>query len=258
VIILLFVVVAVAAPLIAPYGYNELNPADAYQGPSLKHLLGTDNLGRDLLSRVMYGARYSLGMAAVAEVLGLAVGLVLGCLAGYFGGWADTLIMRLMDIFQSIPSILLAVIISTVFGGTFLGTSIALCSMSLSSFARMSRAQLLKIRSEEYVEAAQAIDCSVPRQIFKHMLPNILSPLIVSLTMGAGNVITSAAMLSYIGLGIQPPNPEWGAMLSASKTYMRLYPHMMIVPGVCIAIVVLALNLVGDALRDAMDPKLKD
>lgn len=257
-IFVIFVLGAVFADFIAPYGFNDMDPANIYALPSLKHLCGTDNLGRDIFSRLLYGGRYSLGIGVCATCFGLAVGVILGSLAGYFGGMADLLLLRFMDIFQAIPGLLLSIVISTALGGGFFNTVLALGVGLIPSFCRMTRAQFLAIRGEEYLEAAQAINCSRASQIFKHMLPNAVSPLIVNMTMGVGITIMSAAQLSYIGLGVQPPTPEWGAMLTAAKEFMRLYPHMIIFPGIFITLVVLAVNLFGDGLRDALDPKLKN
>ncbi len=253
----LIVLSAVFAPLIAPYSPTEINMNAAFATPSREHLMGCDNMGRDQFSRLLYGGRYSLALGLSSTAIGAVGGIVLGCLAGYFGGWVDNLVMRLADIMQSIPGNLLSIVISTVLGAGFGNTILALCIAGIAPASRMLRARILSERQAEYLEAAESINCSKPRIMFKHLLPNTISPLIVNITMGIGGKITAAAGLSYIGLGIQPPTPEWGALLSAGKTYIRIYPHLLLWPGVFIAVTVLAINLVGDGLRDAMDPKLK-
>lgn len=253
----LIILSAVFAPLIAPYSPTEINMNAAFAPPSLEHIMGCDKMGRDQLSRLLYGGRYSLGLGLSATAIGAIGGIILGSLAGYFGGWVDNLVMRLADVMQSIPGNLLSIVISTVLGAGFGNTILALCIAGIAPASRMLRARILSERQAEYLEAAESINCSKPRIMFKHLLPNTISPLIVNITMSIGGKITAAAGLSYIGLGVQPPTPEWGAMLSAGKTYIRVYPHLLLWPGIFIAVTVLAINLVGDGLRDAMDPKLK-
>jgi peptide/nickel transport system permease protein len=194
----------------------------------------------------------------VAAAASIGCGMILGSIAGYFGGAVDMTILRLMDIMQGIPSLLLAIAISTALGGGFGVTILAMAIGGIPQSTRLLRANILRIHDEEYLEAARAINCSRPRIIFKHTIPNSIAPLIVDLTMGIGNTIMAASMLSYIGLGIRPPLPEWGAMLSAARDFIRDYPHEILFPGLCILITVLALNMLGDGLRDAMDPKLKN
>ncbi len=258
IVIAIFVIIAIIGPLIAPYDYAEMNTAIKNQTPSAEHWLGTDDMGRDILSRIIVGTRYTLILGIGACLIGLVIGIVLGCLAGFFGGWVEELIMRFCDVMQAIPGMLLAVVISSAMGNGLVNTMIALSIGRIPFVCRMLRAQFLNQRKLEYVEAAQAENCSRVTIMFKHILPNTVSPLIVSTTMGIGNTITMAASLSYLGLGVQPPTPEWGAMLSAAKSLIRHYPHELIFPGIAIAILVLALNFFGDGLRDAMDPKLKD
>ena len=258
VVFCLIVILAILAPVIAPYNYAEMNMQEKNALPSLQHLCGTDDFGRDIFSRLLWGARYSISLGVCSQFFQLTVGIFLGCIAGYFGGKIEQLIMRCCDIFEAIPNLLLAIIISSALGTGFLNTIIALGIGHIASTCRMIRAQFLPLREQEFVEAELSINCSKPRLIFKHMLPNAISPVIVQTTMGIGGCITTAAGLSYLGLGVQPPTPEWGAMLTAAKGYIRYYPHMLLFPGLCIAIVVLALNLFGDGLRDALDPKLKN
>lgn len=249
---------SVFAPLIAPYNYTEMNIAERLQTPSWKHILGTDELGRDIFSRILYGGRYSLSIGILAIGFAVACGIVIGSVAGYFGGWVDNIIMRVLDVIQSIPGILLTIAMSAALGSGFDKTIIALSISRIPSMARMIRASMMRIRKEEYLEAAESLGCSKFRQIMRYLLPNCYTPLLVNATMGVASMVLETASLSYIGLGVQPPTPEWGAMLAASKGFIRNYPHTLIVPGVFIALAVLGLNLFGDGLRDALDPKLKD
>lgn len=257
IVVLLMILLAVAAPLIAPYSYETMDFAIKSQTPSWAHICGTDEYGRDIFSRILYGARYSLSLGLLAQVLHLIFGVIFGSIAGYYGGKIDSVIMRVCDVIQSIPNILLAVIVSSALGVGFINTVIALGIGHITTTARVVRAQFLPLRSKEFVEAEKSINCSNTRIIFKHILPNAFAPVIVQTTMGVGGDITTAAALSFLGLGVRPPTPEWGAMLSDAKDFIRYYPHMILFPGLCIAIVVLALNLFGDGLRDALDPRLK-
>jgi len=258
VILLLYILVAVFAPLIIPYDFAEMNILEKNQGPSAQHWLGTDDFGRDIFSRILYGTRYSLGLGIGACALGLAIGVILGCIAGYFGGWVEELIMRFCDVFQAIPGTLLAIVISMLLGTGFVNTVIALGIGRITLNCRMVRAQFLSQRKLEYVEAAQATNCSKVKLMFVHILPNAISPLIVNTTMGIGGTIMMAAGLSFISLGVRPPLPEWGAMMSAAREFIRYYPYQLLFPGLAMAFLVLALNLFGDGLRDALDPKLKN
>jgi len=255
--LLLLALLAVFAPIAAPYDYAALDMSVMHSPPSAEHWFGTDQLGRDILSRIIYGARYSLSLGVFAMLVSNIVGIVLGSLAGYFGGAADNVILRFIDILQSIPGMLLAIVVSTVLGSGYTNTILAMSIGGIPMVVRLLRASILRIRKEEYLEAAVSINCSTPRIISRYIFPNSYSPLLVSATMGIGNTIMGAAALSYIGLGIQPPMAEWGAMLSGARGYIRDYPHEIIFPGLFIMITVLAFNLIGDGLRDAMDPKLK-
>lgn len=257
IIFLIELTLVLLAPIIAPYEPNRLDVTMIGQTPSLAHLFGTDEMGRDILSRILYGGRYSISMGLLSTLIGLFFGVIVGSIAGYFGGWVDNGIMRFLDIVQSLPGLLLTIVISAVLGPGFFNTTLALSINSIPPFSRMLRAQLLKERKSEYIEAAQSINCGRLRIIFSHLLPNSISPLIVQASMGVASMIMMASGLSFIGLGVQPPAPEWGSMLSNSRQYIRDYPHMVFFPGLAIAITVLALNLLGDGLRDALDPKLK-
>ena len=258
VIIAFLALLAIFAPIIAPYGYAEANFYDAFQPPSREHLFGTDELGRDILSRIIYGGRDSLRIGIIAVAVSSVVGIAIGSVCGYFGGAVDSIVMRIVDIFQAIPGLVLAIAICASFGPGFNNLILSLSISSIPGYVRMSRASVLNIRKSEYLEAAVATNCSNLRIIVKHLLPNALSPLIVQMTMGVAQAVLMGASMSFIGLGVQPPKPEWGAMLSGARSYLRSYPHMCIFPGVTIMITVLSLNMIGDGLRDALDPKLKD
>lgn len=252
------VVLAILAPYISPYSYTKMDMTACFATPSATHFFGCDDMGRDIFSRVLYGARYSISIGILAVLFSVVIGCAIGAVAGYFGGQVDNLIMRLLDVIQAIPGMLMMIVISAVLGPGYLNTIIAMSFGSIPGMARMLRAQMLKERTNEYIEAATSINCSTFRIIFHHLIPNCLSPIIVQATMGVGQTITLAAGLSFIGLGVQPPIPEWGAMLSASRQFMRQAPHLVVFPGLAIAVTVLALNLMGDGLRDALDPKLKN
>lgn len=258
VIILILLLLSILAPFISPYDYMKIDLISKFEGPSVSHWLGTDEMGRDMLTRILYGGRYSLSLGIITILFALVIGSFLGALAGFFGGKVDMVIMRFMDILQSIPEILLCIALSAALGKGFLMTVLALGITRVPGFCRLLRAQFMAIGEAEYVEAARSMSVSKSRIIIHHIFPNAWSPLIVQATMQVSTTILVASSLSFIGLGIQPPTPEWGAMLAAGRDYIRDYPHMIIVPGVVIMITVLALNMFGDALRDALDPKLKD
>lgn len=257
-IILVLIAVAVLSPLLMPYDYTAMDMKRMYARPNLQHIFGCDDLGRDIFSRLLYGSRASLSLGIVATLVSAAAGILIGSIAGYYGNLIDNIIMRLLDILQAIPGMLLAIAISAALGPGFVNTILALSIGGVPMTVRLLRGSILSIRNQEYIEAAEKINCSKLRIMFVHILPNSIAPLIVSVTMGIGNTILMAASLSYIGLGVQPPTPEWGAMLSAGKAVITRYPHLCIFPGLCIMIVVLAFNMLGDGLRDALDPKLKN
>ncbi|MCD7918590.1 MAG: ABC transporter permease [Clostridiales bacterium] len=257
VVVGIIILIAIFAPLLTPYNPNTLDPSNAFAPMSLAHPLGCDNLGRDTLARIMYGARWSLALGLCAAGFGAVIGLVFGTIAGYYGGWVDSLIMRILDVLQAIPGNLLSIVIATVLGSGFINTVLALSIGGISGITRMLRARILSERSAEYLEAAASINCTTTRIMFGHLLPNTVSPVIVNITMGIGATIMQAAGLSYIGLGMPTSTPEWGAMLSSSRGFVSSYPLLLLWPGLAIAITVLAVNMIGDGLRDAMDPKLK-
>lgn len=251
------ILLSVLAPVIAPYSPTEMDLMALNATPSAAHWFGTDGLGRDILSRLLYGGRYSLSIGFFASCVGQIAALVLGMTAGYFGGKVDNVIMRLMDVIQAIPATVISIIISMTFGTNFFGTIFALGLGGIAGGVRMSRSLVLTVRKEEYLLAAQAVNCSTPRIMIRHVLPNIMSIMIISMATGVGGMIMTSASLSVIGLGIQPPTPEWGAMLSAGRDYMTHYPHLVIFPGLVIFVCVFFFNLLGDGLRDAIDPKLR-
>lgn len=257
IVVCLLVIMAIFAPLIAPYPYDKQNLLNTRKPPSAEHIMGTDELGRDIFSRIVYGSRYSLSIGFLAVLFSNIIGMTLGALAGYFGGLVDDIIMRLIDIIQSIPGILLAIAISVVLGPGFINTLIALGFGAITMACRLMRASVLGIRHQEFLEAAISNNASTFRIITKHVIPNSFAPVLVGATMSIGNVIMSAAMLSFIGLGIQPPTPEWGAMISGGRALIRSCPWMVTFPGIFIMLTVLAFNMLGDGLRDALDPKLK-
>lgn len=225
--------------------------------PCEGHPFGTDQYGRDIFKRIIYGAHYSLMVGIVAVIVALLVGGVLGLIAGYFGGITENIIMRGCDVFASIPSLLLAICISTAFGSSVWVLMLAVGLVSVPSFARVARASVMTVRDKEFVEASRAVGASGFRIMFSHILPNAMAPIIVQATMRVGSAIIVAASLSFLGMGVPIPAPEWGAMLSDGRAMIRDYSYMTMYPGLAIMITVLAINLIGDALRDAMDPKLK-
>ena len=249
---------AVFANVIAPYGYLDVDPANKFLPVSPEHLFGTDQYGRDIFSRVIYGGRWSLTLGLASTLLSTCLGIVVGSIAGYFGGVVDNVIMRFIDVVQCVPVILLTICIATVFGNSFPGTIFAMSFGGIWGTARMLRGQILTVRKQEYVEAAKATNNTDLRIILKYVLPNSIQPIINNACMGVGGGIMGASSLSFLGLGVQPPLPEWGAMLNDSRSVMRYLPNVMIAPLIMISLTVLAVSLFGDGLRDAMDPRLKD
>lgn len=252
-----FALAAVFAPFIAPYDPIAPSLADRMQPPSWEHFLGTDYMGRDILSRIIYGGRISLEVGIISVGIALVSGVLLGSIAGYFGGLVDLLFMRLIDIMMAFPSILLAIAIVSVRGPGLLNAMIAIGIVAIPNYARIVRSSVLSVKEHEYIEAARALGVRNRRIIFRHVLPNCMAPLIVQATLGVATAVLDAAALSFLGLGVQPPTAEWGGMLSDSRSYLRLAPWTVAFPGVAILLSVMGLNLVGDGLRDALDPRLK-
>lgn len=253
---LLLIIIAIIAPILKPEGYDAQNYEEMLQAPSWSHPLGTDNLGRDVLTRLMYGARISLQLGFISTSIAVLIGGLIGSIAGFYGGRTDNIIMRFMDIFQSIPSILLAIAIATTLGQGIMNAMIAIGISSVPQYARIIRSSILTVRENEYIEAARSITAGDGRIILKHILPNVMSPIIVQATMGIAGAILTASSLSFIGLGAQPPIPEWGAMISATRGYIRDYWYLVTFPGLAIMLTVVSFNLVGDGVRDALDPRL--
>ncbi len=257
VIVALLTAAAVLAPLIAPANPFIQDLADRLRPPSRQHLLGTDDLGRDLLTRIIYGGRVSLTVGLVSVGLALAVGTALGLLAGFYGRWTDSVTMRVMDIMLAFPATLLAIFIVGVRGPGLNNAMLAIGVINIPIFARIARGSVLRIRQEDYVEAARALGASHQRVIGRHILPNILAPIIVQTTLGVGSAVLEAAGLSFLGLGAQAPTPEWGAMLAGTREFLRDAPWAATFPGIAILLTVVGFNLLGDGLRDALDPRLR-
>ncbi len=246
------------AGVICPEGYDYQNVEVAFMRPCREYPFGTDNLGRSMLARILYGGRVSLSIGLISTGIAATLGLILGSLAGYYGGKVDNIIMRTLDVFYAIPNTLLAIAISSAMGGGIVNAMIAVGISSVPGFAKMVRAPILAIKEQEFVEAAHCIDASDWQVIFKHVVPNVLSPVIITITGQLAGAVLAASSLSFLGLGVQPPTPEWGSLIANSRQYIRDYPYLVTFPGIAIATVVLSMNLFGDGLRDALDPKLKN
>ncbi len=257
-IIVILLVIVLFGDYLTPYNYYHQDYMNMFAFPSREHPFGTDSFGRDIMARIFYGARFSFWVSVGSVFMSAILGGMLGAIAGYYGGTADTVIMRFLDVYQSIPALVLCLSFSAVFGpGTFT-TMAALGITGIGSYARILRGSVLQVKGNEYVEAARAVKASDFHIIVKHIIPNAISPLIVSMTMGVGSGIISIASLGFVGMGIPSHLPEWGAMLSEGRAYMGIYPHLVLIPGMFIMLTVLSFNLFGDGLRDAMDPRLKD
>lgn len=256
-ILAMVVLIAIFAPVIAPHGYDDQNAADALSFPCWKYPFGTDNFGRDILSRMIYGSRITLLVGASAVTVSAAIGCTLGIIAGFYKK-TENWIMRTMDIIGGIPYLLLAIAIGAALGSGLTNMVLAVALSAIPGYARIARASVLTVKECEYIEAAHCIGSGNFHIVWRHILPNSVSPMVVQATIGAANAVLSASCLSFIGLGIQPPSPEWGAMLSYGRTFIRDQWYMCLIPGLALMIVVYALNTLGDGLRDAMDPHLKN
>jgi len=256
--IILLSICAIFADYIAPYGYDDQDLSRSFLLPCKEHIFGTDNFGRDIFSRIIYGSRISLTVGFFAVGFAIVVGGILGAIAAFYGGKTDNIIMRAMDILLAIPGMLLAIALAAALGPGLRNMMIAIGVGSIPRYARVVRASVLTVREEEFVEAAISIGASDARIIFSHIIPNAMAPIIVQATLGVASSILATATLSFLGLGIQPPIPEWGAMLSSARQYIRDYWHLTTFPGLMIMITVYALNVLGDGLRDALDPRLKN
>jgi ABC-type dipeptide/oligopeptide/nickel transport system permease subunit len=257
IVLILAVLAALLAPLIAPYPPNQIAVIDALQSPSRAHLMGTDNLGRDLFSRILYGIRMSALIATVSIAVAASIGIILGLVSGYYGKRVDEVIMRLMDIIYAFPDLLLALALIATFGTGLSSLIVAIAIGRIPGFARITRASVLSVRENEYVEAARTIGMGNGRILLRHILPNGMAPIIVMTSVSLALAILVEASLSFLGLGIQPPTPSLGGLLKDSIGFMETAPWLAIFPGITIALVIFALNLLGDGLRDVLDPKLK-
>jgi peptide/nickel transport system permease protein len=258
-VLILLILMAIAAPLITPYGRDDIDLAQRFQSPSAAHLLGTDDMGRDVLTRLIYGTRASLSVGLVSTGISVLIGVCLGCISGYFGGVVDNIIMRIVDIFMCFPFFLMAIVMAAVLGPGISTVMIVSGVLSWPGLARIVRAEVLTIKQREFVEAARALGLSTPAIIIRHILPNIFAVLTVYATLGIAGGILGEAGLSYLGLGVKMPQPSWGNMLNMAQNYTALtsYPWLWIPAGLMILITVLSINILGDGLRDALDPKLR-
>lgn len=256
-VVLLLGLVAVAAPWLAPSSYEEGNLRATLQPPSAEHPLGTDQNGRDQLSRLLYGSRYTFTVALTAVAIGLAVGVPIGALAGYLGGWFDAVVGRVLDLLLAFPSTLLAVALVAMLGTGLEKAMLAIGIVSIPQYARLVRGTVLSLKGNDYVLAAQALGGSKGRIVWRHLLPNAFAPILVRATMGTSEAVLDAAALSFLGLGAKAPQPEWGLMLYEGQRFIYNAPHLVIYPGLAITLTVVAINLLGDGLRDALDPRLK-
>lgn len=257
-LVLLFIMtlMAVFAPWVAPFDPTQTDPLANLAGPSWDHWLGTDNLGRDIFSRIVYGARWSLGAAAIASSAIVVFGVTMGIIAGFFGGVVDTLLMRLVDVLLAFPSIILALAIVGMLGPSLRNVLIGMVAVWWVDYARIVRGITLRIVQNEYVQAADCCGCHPTRTMFRHVLPNVIPTIVVLATLELGGLILAISGLSFLGLGAQPPTPEWGTMINDGRLYFLTEPRLMMYPGIAITLVVLACNLVGDGLRDALDPRM--
>lgn len=257
IIVMFYIFIAIFAPLLAPYDPYEVQLENKLLPPSPEHWMGTDDKGRDILSRILYGSRLSMGVGFAAVMFGAFFGIILGLVAGYYGKWVDTVIMRIMDVMLAFPGILLALAIISALGPSLINVTIAVGAFSVPLFARIVRGSTLEVKRLEYIDAIRSLGANDLTIIFIHILPNILSPIIVQGTLRLATAILSAAGLSFLGLGAQPPSPEWGTMLSNGRDFLFSAPYIALFPGLAISILVLGFNIFGDGLRDALDPRMK-
>ncbi len=259
ILIVTFIFMAVFAPVIASYEGEaiKMNVRERLEGPSAEHIFGTDEFGRDIFARVVYGTRISLFVGIISVSIALSIGGFLGAIAGYYGGKIDNAIMRVLDVILAVPTILLAITIVASLGASMINLMVAVGISNIPGFARIVRASVLSVKDQEFIEAARAIGAKDHVIILKHVLPNSMAPIIVYATLKVATAIMATASLSFIGLGVQPPTPEWGSMLAGGRAYIRDQMYIVLYPGLAIVLTVLSLNLIGDGLRDALDPKLK-
>jgi peptide/nickel transport system permease protein len=256
-ILLIIVILATLAPILTPYDPEKIDPITGLRAPDAEHIFGTDNFGRDVFTRVLYGGRLSVQVGLISILIASTIGTTLGILSGYSGGWVDTIIMRLMDVLLAFPGILLALAIVAILGKSLPNVMIAVGISTIPTFTRIVRGSALSIKQMDYVEAARALGCSHIRIMTRHILPNVITPIIVVATNGIAGAIIAGSALSFLGLGAQAPTPEWGIMLSEGRVYLRSAQWVTTFPGLAIMITVLAINLLGDGLRDVLDPRLR-
>jgi peptide/nickel transport system permease protein len=257
IIILLLIITAMFAPLLTPYEPNKVNLEDSLQQPSSQHLLGTDKVGRDVLTRIIYGSRIAIIVGVVAVTASGAIGMFLGLLAGYFGGWVETIIMRITDALMSLPPLVLMLAIAVMLGGGVPTVLIALIVALMPTYCRLMCGQVLSAKENDYIMASNVIGAGNLRIMFRHLVPNVFPPLLVLITLDLGFAILTEASLSFLGIGISPPTATWGSMVSDGQRYLLTHPILSLSPGLAIVLIVLAFNLVGDGLRDALDPRLR-
>ncbi|MDP4083269.1 MAG: ABC transporter permease [Bacillota bacterium] len=256
-IVIFFILIAFLAPYVAPFGYKEQHLADRMMPPSSKHWFGTDDFGRDIFTRILYGARISLWVGFFSVLGSVVIGTILGIISGYYGGLVDAIISRIFDIMLAFPSTLLAIAVVAILGPSLQNALIAIAVVNVPNFGRLVRSKVLSVKQEEYIMAARAVGMRDTRILFYHILPNSISPVIVQATLAIATAIIEAAALGFLGLGAQPPTPEWGKMLADSKEYLVQAPWTLFFPGIAIMLTVLGFNLMGDGLQDVLDPKLK-
>lgn len=257
-IISFFVIITLLGPMLAPHAPHTINPRERLAMPSARHPLGTDELGRDTLSRILYGSRLTLGTAFIGALSITVIGVSLGLISGYLGGWVDTVIMRVVDTLLAFPSLVVALAIIGLLGPGITQAMIGLVSVWWVSYARLVRSQVLSLKAQPHIESIRALGASHPRIILRHILPNVLPSIIVLQTLELGQLILALASLGFLGLGAQPPTPEWGAMINDGRRFLQSTPQLMLIPGLCIATTVLGFNLLGDSLRDITDAKTPD
>ena len=258
IILTLIVLMAIFADLIVPAEVATTQSTDRLQGPSAEHWFGTDEFGRDLFARIVHGSRYSLFIGVATSLIALVVGAILGASAGYFGGIVDNVICRIVDVFICVPPVLMSLAVVAALGTNMQNLIIAITISCVPGNVRLIRSVVMTVADQDYIRAAKSYGCSNPRIIFRYVLPNAMGPIIVNTTMGISQMILSAAGLSFIGMGIQPPDPEWGALLSNAQDFMFTSQYLLFFPGIFILLTSLAFNLVGDGMTDALDPRLKD
>ncbi|MBT2727602.1 ABC transporter permease [Bacillus sp. ISL-75] len=256
-IVVFFIIIAIIAPIIAPYSFKDQVLADRMLPPSSEHWFGTDDFGRDIFSRIVYGARISLWVGFFSVLGSVVAGTLLGIVAGYYGRWVDAIISRIFDIMLAFPSILLAIAVVSILGPSLQNALIAIAVINIPNFGRLVRSKVLSVKQEEYIMAARAVGMKDSRILLRHILPNSISPVIVQATLAIATAIIEAAALGFLGMGAQAPTPEWGKMLADSKNYITQAPWTLFFPGVAIMLTVLGFNLMGDGLRDILDPKMK-